>query len=103
MRIYLSCNNADVLVIAEPFVIEGSGENFGVHRAFGEKAMSEDWTASHAETGFRVAGGETLDVAIAEARRIWCSKTPEEIVQVLASVREFCRARRATPGREVCQ
>jgi hypothetical protein len=103
MRIYISCETADVLVIAEPFAIEGSSESFGVHRAFGEKSEWEHWTATHAETGFRVAGGDTLDEAVDMARRTWTSKKPEQIVSTLGKVREICAARRAVLTREVVQ
>jgi len=102
MRIYASCDFADVLVIAEPFAIEASGERFGVHRAIGTNQDREEWTASHAETGFRVGGGDTLDQAIEAARRNWTSRTPGQIEDVL-SVARSVRQARATQNREVLQ
>lgn len=102
MRLYASGDYADVLVIAEAFVIEGSAEKFGVHRSFGAVTDMEMWTASHVETGFRVGGGDTLDQAIESARRNWASRTLEQIGAALAVARATRQAR-ASQNRGVLQ
>jgi hypothetical protein len=102
MRVVISGDLADVLVIAEPFEIEGSHEQFAVHRTFGSDDAEERgaWSATHVETGLRVAAGGTIDEAIEVARTLWASKTPEQIAAVLnrgASIRQA----RAKMDREV--
>lgn len=64
----------------ELFSIEGSNDEFGVHRALpcdlaaGKPAFS----ASHLACGFLIGRGNTPEAAIADGRRQWASKTPEQ-------------------------
>lgn len=86
MRIMLAGNYHDEEVIAEPFAIAGSEEQFAVHRALDSDldAGRPLWTATHVETGFAIARGESIDEAITQARMVWQSKTPEQIEQAKA-------------------
>lgn len=88
MRIITSCGNADVMVIAEEFKIDGCSEKFGVHRSHSENLLWGEWTATHAETGLRIAVGDTLDETVSAARAAWNSRTPEQIAEALARARE---------------
>lgn len=81
MRIMITGDHHDEEVIAEPFAIAGSDEQFAVHRAIdcdiddGKPA----WSATHVATGFAVAHGDSIDETITRARMVWQSKTPQEI------------------------
>jgi hypothetical protein len=104
MRIVISGDLAEVLVIAEPFEIVGSDEQFAVHRTFGINDAEERgaWSATHVKTGLRIAAGETIDEAIDAARTLWASKTSEQIGVALARGEEMLRSRDEL-GREVLQ
>lgn len=63
------------------FSIDDCMDEFGAHRALpgcieqGKPAFS----ATHLASGFSIGRGDTLEEAIENARRIWASKTPEQI------------------------
>jgi len=104
MRLTISGYRAVVLVIAEPFEIEGSEEKFAVHRTYGDEQILwyGEWTATHVETGFRVGAGATCDDAIAAARRNWAERTPQQLEDALRFAR-ITREARTSQGREVLQ
>ena len=89
MRIILTGDHHDEEVIAEPFAIAGSGEQFAVHRALDSDldAGQPLWTATHVETGFAIARGHSIDETITRARMTWQSKTPEQIEQAKSTAR----------------
>jgi hypothetical protein len=97
MRLIISGDHADQLVIAEPFSVAGSEERFAVHRAIGLDVKEKGaWSATHVETGFRLASGDTIDDAIAACRLVWASKSPEQIAEARAravAIRESRRSR----------
>lgn len=76
-------------VIGEQFVIEGSAEVFAVHASTYIERTSEGfyWSATHIDTGLRIAKGVDIDVVIEEARALWLSKTPDELSQAIAAGR----------------
>jgi hypothetical protein len=86
MRIKLAGNVHDQETIAEPFSIDGSSETFAVHRALDAdvEAGKEPWAATHVETGFLIARGDSIDAAISNARQVWLSKSPEDIQEAKA-------------------
>jgi hypothetical protein len=90
MRIMIAGDIRDEEVIAEPFEIEGSSDQFAVHRAIQAdvEAGKGPWTATHVGTGFAIARGYSVDEAIEKARAAWKSKTPEQIEQAKASARQ---------------
>lgn len=68
-------------VEAIPFVIEGANHEFAVHHTRQADWLGgyKDLTATHLATGLRISHADTVEECISEARRIWASKTPEEI------------------------
>lgn len=89
MRIMLAGDFCDEEVIAEPFAIAGSDEQFAVHRAL-DCDLDDGkplWAATHVETGFAIARGDTIDGTIERACAIWQSKTPEQLEQAKATAR----------------
>jgi len=94
MRITVSGTQCEEEVIAEPFTIDGTGENFAVHRAIGTDAIDKGlFAATHVDTGFAIARGDTIDETIAAARNAWLSKTPAEIEAALTQARAIRTAR----------
>ncbi len=88
MRLIVSGNLCEEEVIAEPVAIEGTNEQFGVHRALGGDAIEKGlFAVTHVGTGFAIARGDTIDEAIAAGRAAWASKTPEEIESALTKAR----------------
>ena len=82
MRITIEGNVGPCEVIAEPFSIEGSEESFAVHQTLPRQVIemeAKPFTATHVDTGFAIARGDTIDEAIAAAKEVWASKTPEQI------------------------
>lgn len=77
------------LVIGEQFAIDGSEEVFAVHRAtyFERRDLGFEWSATHTQTGLRIAKGNDIDTVITDARSVWASKTPEELQAALAKGR----------------
>jgi acyl-CoA reductase-like NAD-dependent aldehyde dehydrogenase len=99
MRIVLAGLAGDVEVVAEPFEIEGSREEFGVHPTLKLDVLEHGkWTASHVETGFRVASGDTIDAAISAARETWASMDPKYRAARLRRAIEIRHAREAVCG-----
>lgn len=93
MRIIIVANDRNEEVIAEPFEIEGSSEKFAVHRALRADQYRGDYVATHVETSFAVSRADTIDGAIAAARRNWLAATPEQIAEKLAQGHEECQRR----------
>ncbi|MCA8058107.1 hypothetical protein [Burkholderia cepacia] len=50
------------------------------------------FVVTHVGTGFRIAGGKTKTAAIAEAKRLIKSKTPEEFWKGVAAARQLIKA-----------
>ena len=86
MRITIRGITGPMEVVAEQFSITGCGEGFAVHMtAPGNFARGDkDFSATHIDTGLRIAQGDTLDDCITAARIIWQSKTPEEIADAIS-------------------
>ena len=64
-------------VVAEEFTIPGAGKHrFAVH---GSVISAGEFTATHIETGFRLACGKTIEQAIELAREKWAAADPEKI------------------------
>ena len=97
MRIMLAGDHHDEEVIAEPFAIAGSEEQFAVHRALecDLDAGKPLWAATHVETGFAIARGDSIDETITSARMIWQSKTPEQIELAKSMARQYKTTRDA--------
>lgn len=91
MRFKLSCEREDIEVIGEEFLIEGTAEKFAVHASVPDCPF--DWSATHVETGLRIAVGDTIDDTIASAREKWNEKTPEQIENALQRGREMVAER----------
>lgn len=68
-------------VDCEPFSIEGSKDDFVVHATLpcDVYAGKPTFSATHLASGFLIGRGNTPQAAIADGRRQWASKTPEEI------------------------
>jgi hypothetical protein len=82
-------------VSSTPFVIEGSADQFAVHRSVGTPANSPvAWAATHVETGFAFAHGRTSRETVKAAREVW-GKTPESVKE-----RSLTRARAILAERE---
>lgn len=78
MRIMISGDVCDEEVIAEPFTVEGSTEQFAVHPAVGRDVDRGKWVATHVDTGFAIGRGATIDAAIEDGRRAWAAATPAQ-------------------------
>jgi len=72
MLFKIVCVDALIEVIGEPFTIDGSEDQFCVHRSEGLDSCK--YNASHCKTGFRIDGGDTINEAIDNARKRWESK-----------------------------
>jgi hypothetical protein len=83
MRIIVAGDLGDEEVIADAVDISGCGEKFAVHRAIGTNPRGK-FSVTHVDTGFAIAHADTIDDAIAAARDIWESKTPQERTSALA-------------------
>lgn len=95
MRIIVSGKDGDVAVTAEPFAIDSCSERFAVHQATEFDADSPfAWSATHVDTGFRVASGATAQQAIECARRLWASMPEEAHVAALTRARAIRASRR---------
>jgi hypothetical protein len=96
MRLTITGLLSDREVIAEPFDIDGSAEKFAVHAALGpDRAERGQFAATHIETGFAIAFGDTVDEAIEAGRAAWLSKAPEERLARIEGARQFRSAREA--------
>jgi len=94
MRIKIKGNNIETEVIAEEFTIPGvdtTEHRFGVHHSLYQYGILGElhldvygFSATHAETGYKMATGDTPDEAIAEARRKWLAASPEKIAECIA-------------------
>lgn len=94
MRMIATGESFDELVIAEPFDIPGTSEQFAVHYAIGSDPDNRGcWAAAHVGTGFAIAFGDTVDEAIAACRAKWASKTPAERAEALDHARQIRRDR----------
>lgn len=78
-------------VEATPFEIEGSPEKFAVHRSSFDDVFYGYYvySATHIESGVRVAHANMPAECIAQARRIWASKTQEELGAAIAKAMEL--------------
>jgi len=88
MRIKISLEGHMWEIPAEQFSIDGSDEIFAVHTTAPLQIIQghqPPLSASHAETGFRIASGNTIEEAIENARDIWTGKTPKERTAAIAS------------------
>ena len=80
MKALVQGNQTAQEVTYEAFTIDGCADEFGAHRALpgciyaGKPAFS----ATHLASGFSIGRGDTLEAAIADGRRQWESKTPEQ-------------------------
>lgn len=80
MKTLVQENQAIQEVTYETFAIDGCADEFGAHRALpgcidaGKPAFS----ATHLASGFSIGRGDTLESAIADGRRQWASKSPEQ-------------------------
>lgn len=81
-------------VIGEQFVVAGSTEVFTIHGSTYTERTAEGfyWSATHVETGLRIAKGNDINAVIEEARALWLGKTPDELEHAIAAG----RSRRAT-------
>lgn len=72
-------------VIGEQFHIDGSDEVFAVHTAtsYEKEELGFFWSATHVATGLRISKGQDIQEAIDEARKVWISKTPEELAAAI--------------------
>lgn len=94
MRMLASGDLFDEEVIAEPFEMPGSTQQFAVHQALGfDEGSRGRFAASHVETGFAIAFGETPEAAIEAARKKWASKSIEERNAALERARGIRTAR----------
>jgi hypothetical protein len=96
MRLVITGEISNIEVIAEPFEIDGSSDQFAVHPAIG--FVAEVWSATHIATGFSIGAGDTIDEAIADARTKWAAKTPAEIEAAIARATEIKRSRAFSDG-----
>lgn len=76
MRMIICGSMEDREVIGLPFEIEGSTEKFAVHASL--SGSKGEWSATHIETGFAFAHGDTIDETIAKARQRWAGGTPDQ-------------------------
>ena len=98
MRLIIVAHDRNEEVIAEPFEIEGTSENFAVHRALHGDAYRGNWVATHVETSFAVGRADSVSGAIQAAREAWTAATPEERADRLTAAKaEY--ARRMDDGR----
>lgn len=94
MRIRVRGASLDAEVIAEEFIIPGvdiTEHRFGVHHSVipsplnsHETLWIHEFTATHQETGYSLAHGDTPEEAIANARYRWQQATPEKIAECIA-------------------
>jgi len=98
MRLLIQGDKYAETVIAEPFTIEGSSEQFAVHRAIRADLLKGEWSATHVESGFSIGRGDTLEEAVENARTQWLAKTPGEIAEARARAHEINAARRQANG-----
>lgn len=98
MRMIASGDRFDVEVIAEPFDMPGTAEQFAVRHVIGDEDRGE-FVAAHVGTGFAIAFGESIDGAIQAGRAKWASKTPEERLAALERARSI-RAERLKNNRD---
>jgi len=80
MRLTIAGNVGDELVIAEPFEVEGSDEQFAVHPAIGDDGYRGRWVATHVGTGFAIGRADTIDGAMEAGRKAWAEATPAQII-----------------------
>jgi hypothetical protein len=87
---------SDREVIAEAFEIDGSDEKFAVHASLGPDGVERGrFAATHIDTGFAIAFGDTVDQAIEAGRAAWNSKTEEDRGACIERARQFRAAREA--------
>jgi hypothetical protein len=94
MRVRISGDLSDVIVIGEEFIISGHKDVFAVHPTQAWEQLQDPtklFAATHVETGARFYVGRDIDEVITEARKRWLSKSPEELAEALSKM----RARRA--------
>lgn len=93
MRFHIFGDKHDEEVIGEPFAIAGTTDQFAVHATILADSWSSPWTATHVESGFFIARGDTIDGAIAAARVRWSAAPPEKIAEAKAKAAEARAAR----------
>jgi hypothetical protein len=95
VRLMAAGDQCDEEVIGEPFSIEGVEERFAVHASLRSDHWIAPWTASHVDSGFAVARGDTIDGAIAAARKRWAEMPADRIAEAKKRVMAFRAQRNA--------
>lgn len=89
MKMIAAGDAFDEVVIGHPFDIPGCSEKFAVHASIGIDDDRGMWAASHVETGFAIAFGDTIEDAIEACCAKWNSKTPTEQAAALEKARQI--------------
>lgn len=90
MRVRISVDLCDVIVIGEEFIIPGFKDVFAVHPTQAWEQLEDPtklFAATHVETGARFYVGKDIDEVIEGARRRWLSKSPEQLAEALSKMR----------------
>lgn len=68
-------------VTYQAFTIDGCDDEFGAHQALpGDVDAGKPlFSATHLASGFSIGRGNTLEEAIADGRRQWAARSPEQI------------------------
>jgi hypothetical protein len=93
MRATIIGTRANCEVIGELVTIEGSSDQFLVHRSLSNNEYDKLWQITHLPTSFAFGYGNTPDEAIAHGRMRWAARSPEELQAALIKASSETEAR----------